>query len=113
MTARIVSLLPSATEIVCILGLEDSLVGVSHECDFPPRVRRLPKVVRSSFNPATLSQSEIDAKVRAARPCRASPSGSAISKKRLALVLDRRAKWGESLLNLAGRRKGPYDPKSI
>jgi len=58
MAARIVSLLPSATEIVCILGLEDSLAGVSHECDFPPRVRRLPEVVRSSFNPATLSQSE-------------------------------------------------------
>lgn len=33
---RIVSLLPSATETVCLLGLEDSLVGVSHECDFPP-----------------------------------------------------------------------------
>ncbi len=63
---RIVSLLPSATEIVCLLGFEDSLVGVSHECDFPPRVRRLPKVVRSSFDPATLSQNEIDEKVRAA-----------------------------------------------
>ncbi len=63
---RIVSLLPSATEIVCLLGLEDFLVGVSHECDFPPQVRRLPKVVRSSFNPAALSQSDIDEKVRAA-----------------------------------------------
>lgn len=63
---RIVSLVPSATEIVCRLGLEDSLVGVSHECDFPPWVRRLPKVVRSSFHPGTLSQSEIDEKVRAA-----------------------------------------------
>lgn len=63
---RVVSLLPSATEIVCLLGLEDSLVGVSHECDFPPQVRRLPKVVRSAFDPAALSQSEIDEKVRAA-----------------------------------------------
>jgi iron complex transport system substrate-binding protein len=39
---RIVSLLPSATEIICALGLEDDLVGRSHECDFPPGVERLP-----------------------------------------------------------------------
>ena len=63
---RIVSLLPSATEIVCLLGLEESLVGVSHECDFPPSVRRLPQVVRSSFDPEGLSQAEIDEKVREA-----------------------------------------------
>jgi iron complex transport system substrate-binding protein len=42
MRRRIVSLLPSATEIVCALGLEDDLVGRSHECDFPPDVERLP-----------------------------------------------------------------------
>ena len=41
---RVVSLLPSATEIVCALGLADALVGVSHECDFPPSVARLPRV---------------------------------------------------------------------
>ncbi|MCY2972793.1 MAG: cobalamin-binding protein, partial [Planctomycetota bacterium] len=35
---RIVSLLPSATEIICSLGLADSLVGVSHECDYPAQV---------------------------------------------------------------------------
>ena len=39
---RIVSLLPSATEIVCALGFEDALVGRSHECDFPRGVERLP-----------------------------------------------------------------------
>jgi iron complex transport system substrate-binding protein len=39
---RIVSLLPSATEIVCALGFEDQLVGRSHECDYPPAVQRLP-----------------------------------------------------------------------
>jgi iron complex transport system substrate-binding protein len=39
---RVASLLPSATEIVCALGLEDALVGVSHECDWPPSVRGLP-----------------------------------------------------------------------
>ena len=41
---RIVSLLPSATEIVCELGLGEELVGVTHECDHPPFVRALPKV---------------------------------------------------------------------
>ncbi|MER3459077.1 MAG: cobalamin-binding protein, partial [Chloroflexota bacterium] len=39
---RIVSLIPSSTEIVCALGFEAYLVGRSHECDFPPSVRRLP-----------------------------------------------------------------------
>ena len=38
---RIVSLLPSATEIICTLGLEEQLVGVTHECDYPPFVRDL------------------------------------------------------------------------
>jgi iron complex transport system substrate-binding protein len=39
---RIVSLLPSATEIVCALGFEEALVGRSHECDFPRGIERLP-----------------------------------------------------------------------
>jgi iron complex transport system substrate-binding protein len=60
---RIVSLLPSATEIVCALGLEDELVGVSHECDYPPFVRRLPKVTRALI-PAEASSGEIDRLVR-------------------------------------------------
>jgi hypothetical protein len=41
---RIVSLLPSATEIVCALGLRDALAGVTFECDFPPDVRAVPAV---------------------------------------------------------------------
>ena len=41
---RIVSLLPAATEIVAALGLTDSLVGVSHECNFPPEVNAKPRV---------------------------------------------------------------------
>jgi len=42
MMPRIVSLLPSATEIVCALGFQDALVGRSHECDFPRGIERLP-----------------------------------------------------------------------
>ena len=44
---RICSLLPSATEIVCALGLRDQLVAVSHECDFPPEVSTLPTITSS------------------------------------------------------------------
>lgn len=60
---RIVSLLPSATEIVCALGLGDRLVGVSHECDFPASVERLPKVTRALI-PTGAPSGEIDRLVR-------------------------------------------------
>ena len=60
---RIVSLLPSATEIVCVLGLGDELVGVTHECDHPPFVRELPKVTRTLI-PHDASSGRIDALVR-------------------------------------------------
>ena len=60
---RIVSLLPSATEIVCQLGLEAQLVGVTHECDWPANVRRLPKVTRTLI-PQQATSREIDAMVR-------------------------------------------------
>ena len=46
---RIVTLLPSATEIVCGLGLESNLMGISHECDFPTSVKNLPKITSSSI----------------------------------------------------------------
>jgi iron complex transport system substrate-binding protein len=49
---RVVSLLPAATEIVAALGALGRLVGVSHECDFPPEVRSLPHVTRTSVDPA-------------------------------------------------------------
>lgn len=64
MTAmRIVSLLPSATEIVCALGLEDRLVGVTHECDHPASVRKLPKVTHTLI-PTDATSAEIDSLVR-------------------------------------------------
>lgn len=60
---RIVSLLPSATEIVCQLGLGDDLVGVTHECDYPPFVQSLPKVTRTLI-PHDATSHEIDRLVR-------------------------------------------------
>lgn len=63
MSMRIVSLLPSATEIVCTLGLESELVGVTHECDYPAFVRDLPKVTRTLI-PSDASSAQIDAMVR-------------------------------------------------
>jgi len=58
--ARIVSFLPSATEMVCALGLEDDLVGITHECDYPESVKSKPVVVRNVLPIETMSQSEID-----------------------------------------------------
>jgi iron complex transport system substrate-binding protein len=60
---RIVSLLPSATEIVCALGLRESLVGRSHECDYPPGVESLPVCTAPRFEVAGSSR-EIDDRVR-------------------------------------------------
>jgi iron complex transport system substrate-binding protein len=60
---RICSLLPSATEIVCSLGLEDALVGISHECDYPPSVRAKPALIRPRVDPAAPA-AEIDRQVR-------------------------------------------------
>jgi iron complex transport system substrate-binding protein len=63
-TPRIVSLLPSATEIVCALGLEDALVGVTHECDYPPSVVGKPQLTASRISHETMSSAEIDHAVR-------------------------------------------------
>ena len=63
---RVVSLLPAATEIVAALGAGNWLVGVSHECDYPPDVvRHLPRVTRTTID-ASRSSLEIDRAVRAA-----------------------------------------------
>ena len=57
------TLLPSATEIVCALGFEDQLVGRSHECDFPRSVVRVPALTEPKFNPEGTS-AEIDQRVK-------------------------------------------------
>ena len=63
MTHRVVSLIASATEIVCALGFEDELVGRSHECDYPPGVERLPACCSSKVK-VEASSKEIDDQVR-------------------------------------------------
>jgi iron complex transport system substrate-binding protein len=63
-TPRIVSLLPSATEIVCALGLADSLVAVTHECDYPPEVAGKPAVTASRISHREMTSKEIDHAVR-------------------------------------------------
>jgi iron complex transport system substrate-binding protein len=60
---RIVSLVPHATELLFALGLGDSVVGVTHECDYPPATAAVPRITRDVL-PAGLSAAEIDAAVR-------------------------------------------------
>lgn len=61
---KIASLLPSATEIICALGLEKNLVGITHECDFPGSVSGKPHLTASRISHETMSSAEIDHAVR-------------------------------------------------
>jgi iron complex transport system substrate-binding protein len=63
---RIVSLVPSATEIIAALGLADQLVGRSHECTYPPEVQTAPVVSASRVATAEISSADIDRAVREA-----------------------------------------------
>ena len=60
---RIVSLVPSATEMLFALGLGPDLIAVTHECDYPPAARELPKITRDVL-PAGLNTAQIDAAVK-------------------------------------------------
>ncbi len=60
---QIVSFLPSATEMACALGLADQLVGITHECDYPPEISGKPVVVRNALPIETMSQPQVDAAV--------------------------------------------------
>ena len=64
MNPRIVSLIPSATEILCAMGFQTNLVGISHECDFPLDLPDLPKLPAPNFIPDGTSY-EIDERVKA------------------------------------------------
>lgn len=59
---RIVSLLPSATEILCSLGLEEQVVGITHGCDYPESILNRPRITRTAIPEG--SSSEIDQLVR-------------------------------------------------
>ena len=63
MSKRIVSFLPSATEILYELGVGDLVVGVTHECDFPDDAKRKPRVIHSSFDQGKMSSNQIDKKI--------------------------------------------------
>jgi iron complex transport system substrate-binding protein len=67
---RIVSLVPGATEIIATLGHADELVGISHECDYPPTIRHAPVLVRARLAADQASSVEIDRKVREAAAAR-------------------------------------------
>ena len=60
---RIVSFLPSATELLYELDAQDRLYGVTHECNFPIDANRKPRVIQSVFEPEKMSSKEIDQKI--------------------------------------------------
>ncbi len=61
---KIISLLPSATEIICALGLETNLIGITHECDYPASIADRPTLTASRISHETMSSAEIDHAVR-------------------------------------------------
>ena len=60
---RIISFLPSATELIYELGAQEKLFGVTHECNYPSEATSKPKVIESVFEPEKMSSREIDEKI--------------------------------------------------
>ena len=74
-TKRIISFLPSATELIYELGAQDRLFGVTHECNYPNDASNKPRVIESVFEPEKMSSQEIDDKI-----CELSERGEEIYK---------------------------------
>ena len=62
---RICSLIPGATEVVALLGLTEHLVGISHECDYPPSVRQVPVMVEPIIDHDAMESAAIDRRIKA------------------------------------------------
>ena len=60
---RIVTFLPSATELIYSLDADDKLFGVTHECNYPSEAKTKPRVISSVFDPASMSSKQIDDKI--------------------------------------------------
>ena len=60
---RIISFLPSATEILYEIGADSQIIGVTHECNYPEEAKSKPRVINSSFDASTMSSKEIDNKI--------------------------------------------------
>ena len=60
---RIVTFLPSATELIYNLGADDRLFGVTHECNYPLDAKTKPRIISSVFDPALMSSKQIDDKI--------------------------------------------------
>ena len=60
---RIVTFLPSATELIYSLGADDKLFGVTHECNYPSDAKTKSRVISSVFDPASMSSKQIDDKI--------------------------------------------------
>ena len=64
MFTRIVSFLPSATEILYLLGSQDQLFGVTHQCNFPPEAKNKPQVIKPVFDPESMTSMQIEEKIQ-------------------------------------------------